>query len=87
MSFKIFLKALKETIFNIAVLHLVMLAAYVAMSRDFSFFSMVSILDMKLFFPEIDYGSLNLALIGMVLVLAMWCFHYFRLAGNMSKHD
>lgn len=80
MGFKIFMKALKETIFNIAVIHLVLLAVYVAMSRDFSFFSMASILDMKLFFPEIDYGSLNLALIGLVPVLVLWGFHYFRLA-------
>lgn len=86
MTFKVFMNALKETIFNIAVLHLVLLAVYVGISGDFSFFSMASILDMKLFFPDVDYGSTTLALMGLLPVLMLWGFHYFRLLRKMPMH-
>jgi hypothetical protein len=76
MNIKRITAALKETIFYCAAVHLFLLAVQVIRSGDFSFFSMASIFDMKLFMPDIDYGSLSVALISLLPVIALFIWQY-----------
>jgi uncharacterized membrane protein YidH (DUF202 family) len=80
MDTKRILRALKETIFYCAAIHLVLLGIYVIMSGDWTFLSIASIFDMKLFFPAIDYASLTVVLVGLVPVIALFVWQYARAA-------
>jgi hypothetical protein len=82
MSKNSVLKALKETIFYCAVLHLVLLGVYVIMSGDWTYFNVASIFDLRLFFPRIDYGSLTVAAVSALPVLLFFIWQYFRLGGK-----
>ena len=77
INWKSILGALKDTIFTIAVIHIALLTIYAVWSRDFSFLNMASILDLKLFFPQVAY-DFTAAVIGLVPVLALMAFFYSR---------
>jgi|WetSurMetagenome_2_1015567.scaffolds.fasta_scaffold207116_3 hypothetical protein len=62
MILKAFGKALKETMFYCAAVHLTILALRMFSTRDWTLYSLASIFDLKLFFPQIDYGSWLVAL-------------------------
>ncbi len=84
MNGKRLLKALKETIFYSAVIHLILLAIHMVRTGDWTLYNMASIFDMKLYFPEIDYGSVTTAAIAMIPVIALFFWNYFR-AGGRTK--
>ena len=77
IHWKPILGAVKETIFIIAVIHIAMLAIYAVWSRDFSYLNMAGIIDLKLFFPQVEY-NFTAAVIGAVPVLALIAFLYGR---------
>ena len=84
MVTKRLLKALKETIFYCAAVHLILLAIYVIMSGDLTYFNLASIFDLKLFYPQMDYASLTVATISALPVIALFVWQYVR-TGAKSK--
>lgn len=70
--------AAKETIFIIAFIHIILLALYALWSGNFVYLNIADILDLKLFFTQLEYTPL-VGLLGGIFVAALFVWNYFRL--------
>ncbi len=78
MNSKRFWLAIKETIFIIALIHIILLVIYAVLSGNFVYLNVANILDIQLFFRQLEYTPL-VGLIGWIFVVALFVWNYFRL--------
>lgn len=66
------INALGRTVLVIALLHIALLVIYAFATGNFVYLNLANILDLQLFFPQIEY-SLTVGLIGLIpLAILIW---------------
>lgn len=76
MDLRKIINSVKNTVLLIAALHLILLTIYTVSSGNFVYFNLANILDLKLFFPNLQYDSTT-GLIGFITVLVLILINYF----------